>query len=153
MEFRMNRAITAALGLLILPAVASATDVPTLEIVWPVPESTIQLGTDPEQAIGVLVKSNFALLPAEKCGSNARCGHVHMKIDPEGDDCNIPGRAYNSMNSDFGGELIKARFGHCTSPAGRHVIGVLLADDNHKPVLVDGRPVTALVSVVTKVSN
>lgn len=149
----MNRFKTAAFGLLLLPAGAGATDVPSLEIVWPVPNATIQLGADPEQAIGVLVKSNFALLPAGKCGSNARCGHVHMKIDPEGDDCNIPGRAYNSMNSDFGGDLIKARFGHCKSPAGRHVIGVLLADDNHKPVLVDGKPVTALVSVITKVGN
>lgn len=149
----MNRVIAAALALLLIPAVARATDVPTLEIVWPVPNSTIQLGSDAEQAIGVLVKSNFALLPAGKCGSNTRCGHVHMKIDPETDDCNIPGRAYNSMNSDFGGELIKARFGHCTTSAGSHVIGVLLADDNHKPVLVDGKPVTALVPVITKVGN
>ena len=48
---------------------------------------------------------------------------------------------------------LKARFGHCTSPAAHHVIGVLLADDNHKPVLVDGKPVTALVPVITKVGN
>ena len=146
----MNRAITAALGLLLIPTAAGARDVPTLEIVWPVPNATIQLGADPEQAIAVVVKSNFALFPAGKCGSNARCGHVHMKIDPEGDDCNIPGRAYNSMNSDFGGDLIKARFGPCTSPTGSHVIGVLLADDHHQPVLVNGKPVIALVRVTTR---
>ncbi|RUV89012.1 hypothetical protein EOA88_13580, partial [Mesorhizobium sp. M5C.F.Ca.IN.020.14.1.1] len=78
------------------------------------------------------------------------CGHVHMKIDPAADTCNIAGKPYNSMNSDFGGDLIKARFGHCPDAAGKHVIGVLLADDHHKPILVDGKPVTALVTVTTK---
>jgi hypothetical protein len=73
-----------------------------------------------------------------------------MKIDPAGDTCNIPGKPYNSMNSDFGGDLIKARFGHCPEAAGKHVIGVLLADQHHQPILVDGKPVTALVSVTTK---
>ena len=73
-----------------------------------------------------------------------------MKIDPEGDTCNIPGKTYNSMNSDFGGDLIKARFGHCPSPNGTHVIGILLADQDHKPILIDGKPVTALVTVTTK---
>jgi hypothetical protein len=73
-----------------------------------------------------------------------------MKIDPKGDSCNIPGRPYNSMNSDFGGDLIKARFGHCPQALGAHVIGILLADDDHKPILVDGKPVTALVRVTTK---
>ena len=150
----MNRAKVAAFGLFLLhPVMVGATDVPSLEIVWPVPNSVVQLGTDPEKAIGVLVKTNFALLPAGRCGANTRCGHIHMKIDPEGDTCNIPGRVYNSMNSDFGGDLVKARFGHCTNPEGRHVIGVLLADDNHKPVLVEGKPVTALVPVITKVGN
>ena len=58
-----------------------------------------------------------------------------MKIDPEGDTCNSPGKPYNSMNSDFGGDLIKARFGACPDAAGRHVIGILLADDQHRPIL------------------
>jgi len=129
---------------------AQAEDRPTLEIVWPQPGSAVDLGNDPEKAIGVVVRSNFALLPAGQCGTNRQCGHVHMKIDPDGDTCNIPGRPYNSMNSDFGGNLIKARFGHCPKAAGQHVIGVLLADDHHKPVLVDGKPVTALVTVTTK---
>ncbi|KFG66535.1 hypothetical protein [Microvirga sp. BSC39] len=129
---------------------AQAEDRPTLEIVWPQPGSAVDLGNDPEKAIGVVVRSNFALLPAGQCGTNRQCGHVHMKIDPDGDTCNIPGKPYNSMNSDFGGNLIKARFGHCPKAAGQHVIGVLLADDHHKPVLVDGKPVTALVTVTTK---
>jgi hypothetical protein len=30
------------------------------------------------------------------------------------------------------------------------VIGVLLANDQHKPVLVDGKPVTALVKVTAR---
>ncbi|TRB04483.1 hypothetical protein EXN61_20270 [Agrobacterium tumefaciens] len=131
-------------------AAAHAQDSPKLEIVWPQAGDVIELGHDPERAIGVVVKSSFKLLPAGQCGGDGQCGHVHMKIDPSGDTCNIPGRAYNSMNSDFGGDLIKARFGHCPSPTGRHVIGILLADDHHRPVLVDGKPVTALVEVTTK---
>lgn len=129
---------------------ANAGESPTLEIVWPKVGDVIELGSDPERAIGVVVKSNFKLLAAGQCGGNDQCGHVHMKIDPAGETCNIPGRTYNSMNSDFGGDLIKARFGHCPSPTGRHVIGILLANDHHQPVLVDGKPVTALVEVTTK---
>lgn len=129
---------------------ANAQDRPTLEIVWPHAGAVIELGSDPEKAIGVVVKSNFELFPELQCGENQQCGHVHMKIDPVGDTCDIPGRPYNSMNSDFGGDLIKARFGHCPDPLGTHVIGVLLADDHHNPILVDGKPVTALVTVTTK---
>ncbi|MEO4002045.1 hypothetical protein [Mesorhizobium sp. CAU 1732] len=144
-------------NLLVVPAVflmstgAMAQDRPTLEVVWPQAGTVIELGSDPEMAIGVIVKSNFELLPAGACGNNARCGHIHMKIDPEGNTCDIPGRPYNSMNSDFGGDLVKGRFGHCPNPAGSHVIGVLLADDHHQPILVDGQPVTALVEVTTRV--
>ncbi|PZO76624.1 MAG: hypothetical protein DI629_15835 [Mesorhizobium amorphae] len=129
---------------------AQAQDNPTLEIVWPQAGTTVALGDDAERAIGVVVNSNFKLLPAGQCGEDPRCGHVHMKIDPDGDTCNIPGRPYNSMNSDVGGDLIKARFGHCPNPTGRHVIGILLADDHHRPILVGGKPVTALVEVTTK---
>jgi hypothetical protein len=127
-----------------------AEDRPMLEIIWPKAGSVIELAGDQEKVVGVVVGSNFTLLPAGQCGQNLRCGHVHMKIDPDGDSCNIAGRPYNSMNSDFGGDLIKARFGHCPSPTGEHVIGVLLADDHHHPMLVDGKPVTALVRVTTK---
>ncbi|TDR93176.1 hypothetical protein [Enterovirga rhinocerotis] len=118
-----------------------------LEVVWPKPGMTLTIGDDRTGVVGVVVASNFDLKPAGQCGSNPRCGHLHMKIDPEGDRCNQPGRAYNSMNSDWGGDLIKAHFGFCEQPVGRHVIGVLLADDQHRPVLVDGKPVTALVPV------
>jgi hypothetical protein len=131
-------------------SVAQAQEPPTLEIVWPKAGTVIQLGDDPEGVSGVVVKSNFTLLPAGRCGDNRQCGHVHMKIDPDGDACNIPGRPYNSMNSDFGGDLIKARFGHCPSPTGKHVIGILLADDHHQPILVNGAPVTALVEVTAE---
>lgn len=141
-------ATLAAAILSVTPALSQ--EHPTLDIVWPQPGSTIELGGDPEQAIGIVVESNFALLPAGQCGDNAQCGHIHMKIDPDGDSCNIPGRAYNSMNSDFGGDLVKARFGHCPSPEGEHVIGVLLADDHHQPILIDGQPITALVTVTTR---
>lgn len=129
---------------------AVAQDNPTIRIVWPPQGSTVELGDSVEQPVGVVVESNFRLLAAGQCGDDSRCGHVHMKIDPEGDTCNIPGKPYNSMNSDFGGELIKARFGHCDEPDGEHVIGVLLADDRHQPILVDGKPVTATVTVTTR---
>ncbi|MDQ0589206.1 hypothetical protein [Variovorax paradoxus] len=122
----------------------------TLQIAWPPEGAVIPLGGDAERSVGVVVQSNFKLLPAGQCGSDTRCGHIHMKIDPEGDSCNLPGRPYNSMNSDFGGDLIKARFGPCPSPVGSHVVGVLLADDHHKPILVNGKPVTALVKVSTR---
>lgn len=144
---RFVAAIGAAFAML---AQAQAQEAPRLDIVWPKPGAVIELGDDPEAAIGVIARSTFELLPAGQCGENPRCGHLHMKIDPEGDSCNIPGRPYNSMNSDFGGDLIKARFGHCPNPTGRHVIGILLADDRHQPILVDGKPVTALVEVTTK---
>jgi hypothetical protein len=152
MEVHMFRpALLTGLALLASPiGLAHAEDRPTLEIVWPQPGSAVDLGNDPEKAIGVVVKSTFTLLPAGQCGTNRQCGHVHLKIDPDGDTCNIPGKPSNSMNSDFGGDLIKARFGHCPDTAGQHVIGILLADDHHKPVLVDGKPVTALVTVTTK---
>ncbi|MBN9671841.1 hypothetical protein [Roseibium aggregatum] len=140
-------------ALCLMSAEVQAEEFPSLEVVWPQDGTVIELGDDPEMVIGVVVKSNFALLPAGQCGDNPRCGHVHMKIDPEGNDCDIPDRNYNSMNSDFGGDLLKARFGHCANPEGPHVIGVLLADDRHQPVLVDGKPVTALVTVETKVAT
>ena len=128
---------------------AQAQEQPTLEIVWPKPGSVVELGDDLEKAIGVVVRSNFTLLPAGACGDNRQCGHVHMKIDPKGDTCNAPGKPYNSMNSEFGGTLIKARFGHCAVAGGNHVIGVLLADNHHRPILVGGKPVTATVAVRT----
>src|SRR3954464_14608751 len=80
------------------------------EIIWPKVNSVIALGDDSEKSIGVVVRSNFKLLAAGQCGDDKRCGHVHMKIDPDGDTCNIPGRPYNSNNSDFGGDLVKTRF-------------------------------------------
>jgi hypothetical protein len=144
------RAVAATLLLWTGSPPASAQEAPTLQIVWPTPGLVIPLGADDERVIGVVVKSNFALRPAGQCGNDTRCGHLHLKIDPDGGTCNIPGRAYNSMNSDIGGDLIKARFGHCDPSTGSHVIGVLLADDHHRPVLVNGKPVTALVVVTTK---
>ena len=132
------------------PLTSAAQDAPALRVAWPPEGATLPLGQGGERAIGVVVESNFKLKPAGQCGSDPRCGHVHMKIDPNGDTCNLPGRPYNSMNSDFGGPLIQANFGACPSPIGEHVIGILLADDHHKPVLVDGKPVTALVKVTTR---
>ena len=146
--------LTSSLVWLAPPAMAQATGAdpatPSLQILWPTEGSTIQLGTDSDRAIGMVVGSNFRLKPAGQCGDDKQCGHVHLKIDPNGDSCNQPGKPYNSMNSDFGGPLIAARFGFCTQATGEHVIGILLADDHHRPVLVNGQPVTALVKVKTQ---
>ena len=151
-------AVAAAIPLAFLGAllpgnvVSAQSDTPTLEIAWPPAGSTLPIGPSPEvgQSLGIVVRSNFKLMPAGQCGGQPACGHVHMKIDPDGDSCNLPGRPYNGMNSDFGGNLVEANFGACPSPAGQHVIGVLLADDQHRPVLVGGRPVTALLPVRTE---
>jgi hypothetical protein len=138
-----------AASLIAMSTCAAAQDAPTLDIVWPPEGAVVPLGSDAEAAVGVVVRSNFVLRAAGQCGDTPRCGHIHMKIDPAGDSCNIPGRPYNSMNSDTGGDLIKARFGHCPTAVGTHEIGVLLADDHHRPVLVDGRPVLRVVKVTT----
>jgi hypothetical protein len=140
--------LSLSVGLGTLPATAQETA--KLEIVWPTEAMVVPLGADTDRVIGVVVRSNFKLRPAGQCGAEPDCGHIHLKIDPDGNTCNIPGRPYNSMNSDFGGDLISARFGHCPTATGQHVIGVLLADDNHRPILVNGLPVTALVRVTTR---
>jgi hypothetical protein len=146
----VHLAAVAGLPVLLGSIPAAAQDAAKLEIVWPVEGMIVPLGPDAERAIGVVVHSNFILRPAGQCGAEPRCGHIHMKLDPDGNSCNIPGRPYNSMNSDFGGDLIAARFGHCPTPTGPHVIGVLLADDHHRPILVNGQPVTALVRMTTR---
>lgn len=147
------RSAALALPMILIGGLALAQEQPTLHIVWPKDGTEVVLGDDQEHAIGVVVSSNYALRPAGQCSGQPRCGHLHLKIDPTGDDCNIPGRPYNSMNSDIGGDLIKARFGHCSSATGVHVIGILLADDQHKPVIVDGKPVSAIVKVTTKAAS
>lgn len=129
----------------------SASGPPSISIVHPVVGAKIRLGGDLEKAVGVVVRAeNFTLKAAGQCGGAANCGHLHMKIDPQGDNCNQPGKPYNSRNSEHGGQLIQANFGYCATPTGLHVIGILLANDNHSPVLIDGKPVTALVSVETE---
>lgn len=51
------------------------------------------------------------------------------------------------MNSDIGGDLIEARFGHYPTATGAHEGGIFLADDHHHPVLVDGNPDLRIVKV------
>src|SRR5688572_22541809 len=83
-ETSMHRSILAlAFGVMSLTA-AYADESPMLEIVWPPAGAVIELGSNDGQTIGVVVKSNFALVQAGLCGDNHACGHIHMKIDPEG---------------------------------------------------------------------
>lgn len=143
--------LTLAACLLLLPVAAAAEERPTLAIVSPLQGMTIAVGDDTERSIQVRVQvTGFTLRAAGQCGGDSRCGHLHLKIDPEGDSCNIPNRSYNSMNSDTGGDTIQARFGHCPSPNGPHVIGILLAHDDHTPVIIDGRPVVATAFVTVR---
>jgi hypothetical protein len=62
---------------------AHAKDRPMLEILWPQPGAVIKLGSDPEKAIGVVVKSNFALFPALKCAANQQCGQRPHEDRPQ----------------------------------------------------------------------
>jgi hypothetical protein len=137
--------------LLCLPVLAAAEEAPTLTILDPLQGTTVALGGDAEKTVEVRVRvTGFTLRAAGQCGGEPRCGHLHLKIDPEGDSCNLPGRSYNSMNSDTGGDVIRARFDYCPSSTGPHVIGILLAQDDHKPVIVDGRPIVATAFVTTR---
>ena len=43
---------------------AFADETPTLDIVWPPEGATVQLGSDAEAAVGVVVRSNFVLRAA-----------------------------------------------------------------------------------------
>ena len=84
---KVLRALSVA-ALALFTSAALAEDAPSLRIVWPVDGMTVPLGSDIEGVIGVVVESNFRLAPAGSCGDDPRCGHVHMRIDPQSDDCN-----------------------------------------------------------------
>jgi hypothetical protein len=133
------------------PPDGANSGIPSLFIASPSPNRSVKLGDDTEKSVKVVVvASNFVIRPAGQCGANQNCGHLHLKIDPTGDTCNIPGRNYNSMNSDTGTDVVMAHFAHCPNPSGLHTIGILLAHDNHTPVIVEGKPVTAAVSINTE---
>ena len=70
-------------------APAQADEPARLSILWPPNGAVLPLSDAPDQPIGVVVNSNFVLKPAESCGGDLRCGHVHLRIDPEGTSCNI----------------------------------------------------------------
>lgn len=145
-------AIPAVLILLLgLSAAAPATEPPRLRILSPAEDAEVVLGPGPEGSVAVRVEaSGFLLRAVGACGGARNCGHLHLKVDFEGDSCNAPGRPYNSRNSDTGGDTILAHLGHCPVPTGRHRIGILLANDDHSTVLVEGRPVIATVTVVAR---
>ncbi|MBR0643153.1 hypothetical protein [Plastoroseomonas hellenica] len=145
-------AILAVLAaLLSISAAAPATEPPRLSILSPAEGAEVVLAPGPEGSVAVRVSvPGFLLRAAGACGGAPNCGHLHLKADFEGDSCNAPGRPYNSRNSDTGGDTILAHLGHCPVPTGRHSIGILLANDDHSTVLVDGRPVIATVTVVAR---
>jgi hypothetical protein len=129
---------------------APAAAAPTLAIVSPAAGASLALGGDAGRSVAVeIAVSNFTIRPVGQCAGLARCGHVHLAIDYPGTTCNAPGSGGNSTNADTGGTVVQAHFGYCPSPAGRHVIVVGLAKDDHSLLLVDGKPVTAVAVVTT----
>ncbi|MGO8917643.1 MAG: hypothetical protein ACLQJR_17195 [Stellaceae bacterium] len=151
------RTIAAMLALALpVPASASRAEdataaAPTLAIVSPYAGATLALGDDAGRSVAVeIAVGNFTIRPAGRCAGLPQCGHVHLAIDYPGTTCNAPGSGGNSTNAGAGGTVVQAHFGYCPSPAGRHVIAVALARDDHSLVLVDGKPVTAVVAVTTR---
>jgi hypothetical protein len=148
---KLGNLTTALLFLLSTGAAAAAGGAPTIAIAIPGDGATVSLGTDPEKSVEIaLTVANFTIKPQGQCGGVADCGHIHLKIDPVDDSCNAPGSMGNSTNAATGTTRIKANFGYCPTPQGRHVVGVLLAHDDHSPVLVEGKPVTAVVAVTAR---
>lgn len=133
-------------------ATARAGDAPpTIAIAAPSDGAVVILGNDPQRSVELELKvANFALKPQGQCGGAADCGHIHLKIDPAGDTCNAPKSPGNSTNAPTGTNRIRANFAFCPNPLGRHIVGVGLAHDDHSPVLVDGKPVTAFIVVTAQ---
>lgn len=138
-------------GLAMMVADAAAAPPPTIEIAAPGDGAAVTLGGDAQRSVELEVRvGNFTLKPQGQCAGAADCGHVHLKIDPAGDSCNAPGSKGNSTNAATGTNRIRANFGFCPTPEGRHIIGVGLAHDDHSPVLVEGKPVTAFIVVTAQ---
>jgi hypothetical protein len=120
-------------------------------IVSPAADSVVALGGDAQRSVDVRVAvTNFTIKPLGQCNGAANCGHVHLKIDHPSDSCNAPKSGGNSTNAETGGSVVTAHFGLCPTAAGRHIIGVALAKDDHSPVLVGGKPVVAFVPITAQ---
>ena len=153
--WRKTAALGTALSLLGLAEAradsVAAAEIPAISIVSPAASATVALGDDVGKTIVVKIAvTNFTIRPVGHCGDTPNCGHVHLKIDHPSDVCNAPKSAGNSTNADTGGNTIEAHFGFCPTPGGQHTIVVALAKDDHSFVLVDGKPVSALVTVTAK---
>jgi hypothetical protein len=147
MRFAMKLVLAHAL-LLATTAPAPAEDAPRLQIVWPTEGEKVSPGGDAEKSLELrLAVANFTIRPVGQCDGIPACGHVHLAIDYPGESCNAPGIPGNSTNGVEGGDHILAHFGFCPEPKGRHTIAVALAHDDHRLILIDGKPVSAFVTV------
>jgi hypothetical protein len=153
--WRKTAALGTALSLLGLAEAraqsVAAAEVPAISIVSPAAGATVALGDDAGKTVVVKIAvTNFTIRPVGQCAGAPNCGHVHLKIDHPSDACNAPNSGGNSTNAAAGGNTIEAHFGFCPTPSGQHVIAVALAKDDHSFVLVDGKPVSAVVAVSAK---
>lgn len=126
---------------------------PQLRIVSPTAGETVTMGTDMKVAI-VISANDFAIKSPTDCGTDVRCGVVHVNID--GDACNQPGKPYNNVLADgtLGQDFVtQALFEYC-SPAqryGTHNVTVSLRKPDGSTVIGEGGvPAAATISLVTK---
>lgn len=144
-----------AVSLLTLFACGGSLEVtPEVSISAPQPQSSVVLGTDPDESIVVSFSvTNFTL--SKSCGPQAGCGIVHVVIDDYGSPCNsIAGTGFERYNAEaLATPTAAAHFVACGSgAAGPHTIKLQLVDGAGNDVVdATGNVVSANVAVqVTK---
>ncbi len=132
-------------------AFANADGIPEIRIIGLENNAVVTLADNPQRTLDIaFVTDSFIVRPYGTCEGVLHCGHVHVQIDPEDTSCNYPGKPGNNTNAATGGDKITAIFALCPAPTGPHTLLLSLANDDHSPVLVNGKPVTAKVRVIAK---
>jgi len=111
--------------------VAAAAGTPVIQLLSPLPGSTVLAGTDPGQSVPLsYATSGFILRPPGTCSGAINCGHVHVLVD--GTTCNSTGNPYNNAST---GSPAVALLSHCPAALGGHDFRLELHNDDHSPVL------------------
>ena len=132
-------------------ALAESGDTSAIRIIAPVDNAIVALADNPQKTLDIaFATSGFVVRPHGQCEGIPNCGHVHVQIDPENAPCNYQGKPGNNTNAATGGDHIIALFALCATPTGPHTLTVSLANDNHSPVLVNGKPATSTIHVIMK---